>query len=102
MSDPLSVMMDQLDRAKVSHARVPDYVYAGPNDPVVWSWGSSDPGCEVVKRDRSAGPISPAMAVLRQAWRDIRKRCLNPKAVNYRHYGGRGIDEQASVLAYQG
>ena len=27
-----------------------------------------------------------------QAWRDMRKRCFNPKDPNYPNYGGRGID----------
>lgn len=30
-------------------------------------------------------------SILRQKWRDMKKRCYNPKSNNYKYYGGRGI-----------
>lgn len=49
-------------------------------------------GCLRLERLRAGQPKhgmtnSPTWSV----WRDMRKRCRNPKAQNYKHYGGRGI-----------
>lgn len=49
-------------------------------------------GCLRMERLKSGSPThgmtgSPTWST----WRDMRKRCSNPKAQNFKHYGGRGI-----------
>lgn len=41
--------------------------------------------------ERSQGLHHGYPVYMYYAWRDMKRRCLNPKAKDFKHYGGRGI-----------
>lgn len=51
-------------------------------------------GClklETVRRPRKAGGHATKNSITYKAWRAMRHRCLVPTSINYKDYGGRGI-----------
>jgi hypothetical protein len=43
----------------------------------------------------------PPRGKARVIWSDMKRRCFNPKAAQYRHYGGRGIDVCERWLVFE-
>jgi hypothetical protein len=62
-------------------------------------------GClklERISKLNNKGKMKDKYPALYQCWQNVKKRCNNPKADNYKYYGGRGITYDSKWEKFEG